>query len=618
MFIFADLKETLTVFRSITHIKPYNTSSKNQEKNAKINIMYLKNAHINNFRKIDDTVCTFNCGLNLIVGANDSGKTAVIDALRLVLKQVVDDYVRLQSDDFKDSSKEINIDLTFSFDDSSSKEELVECTSLFAEYLSFGEDDAPELKIWYTAKSDEKGIKFPSFKVGPTKEVAVDMDPYCREKFKVIYLRPLRDAENELRAKQGSRISRILKEHTDIKSNELELKGFLEAFERSSEGFFSTGGNGEKISEEVKRLLGLFDEQAHHSKKEIKFGPTEKIDHVKALERIALYYEGLNKPGLGTLNMIFIAAELLHLNTQKNPNMLLVEEIEAHLHPQRQLKIIRALQDESKKGIQMILTTHSPNLASVVDIERLCAINDAHFYSLSKGSTKLTPENYSYLGRFLSTTKANLFFAQGVILVEGTTEQLLLPEMAKVLGYDLIDYGLSVVSTNGLGFEHFVNIFKRVNAPYNKVPIAVMTDADKRNNAKIETYKATVSDADNKIGCFVGEQLNSALLISKDQGTTFETLILSKTTALKELYLDAYNSKVQRKRALLTGDMSVSFMYSRMKKKKAVLAQEVAQKISDLLNSKDPKIEIIKTEITENLSYVADSIKFVLPPNEEQ
>jgi putative ATP-dependent endonuclease of OLD family len=70
--------------------------------------MYLKTAHIINFRKIDDTTCTFNCGLNLIVGANDSGKTAVIDALRLVLKQVVDDYVRIQSDDFKDPSHSLH------------------------------------------------------------------------------------------------------------------------------------------------------------------------------------------------------------------------------------------------------------------------------------------------------------------------------------------------------------------------------------------------------------------------------------------------------------------------------------------------------------------------------
>jgi putative ATP-dependent endonuclease of OLD family len=593
-------------------------SWKNQEKNGKIKIMYLKNAHIINFRKINDTICTFNSGLNLIVGANDSGKTAIIDALRLVLKQVVDDYVRLQSDDFKDPTKEININLTFSFDDCSTEEELVEGTSLFAEYLSFGEEDAPELKIWYTAKSDEKGIKFPSFKVGPTKEVAVDMDPYCREKFKVIYLRPLRDAESELRAKQGSRISRILKEHKDIKNNEAELKSFLEAFEKSSESFFSSGGNGEKIAEEVKRLLSLFDEQSHYSKKEIKFGPTEKIDYLKALERIALYYEDLNKPGLGTLNMIFIAAELLHLNTQKNPNMLLVEEIEAHLHPQRQLKIIRALQDESKKGIQMILTTHSPNLASVVDIERLCAINNADFYTLAKGSTKLTPGNYSYLGRFLSVTKANLFFAQGVILVEGPTEQLLLPEIAKVLGYNLIDYGLSVVSTNGLGFEHFVNIFRRVNIPYNKIPVVVMTDADKRNNAKIEIYKNTIIDTNNKIGCFVGEQLNSALQISKDQGTTFEILILSKTKELKQLYLDAYNSKVQRKRGVLTDNMSVNLLYSRMKKKKAILAQEVAQKISDLIDSKDQKIEIIKKEIIENLVYIVDSINFVLPLKENE
>ena len=103
--------------------------------------MYLKYAHIKNFRKIDETNCAFNSGLNLIVGSNDSGKTAVIDAIRIVLKQIVDDYIRLQLDYFKDSTQEINIDLVFSFDNCSSEDELVEQTSFFAEYLSFGENE---------------------------------------------------------------------------------------------------------------------------------------------------------------------------------------------------------------------------------------------------------------------------------------------------------------------------------------------------------------------------------------------------------------------------------------------------------------------------------------------
>lgn len=575
--------------------------------------MYLSRASISNFRKIKHSVCVFNPGLNLIVGSNDSGKTALIDAVRIVLRQVVDDYIKLQIDDFADKSKEVEIQMTFSFDDAKSEGDLIECSSQFAEYLSFREDQKPELKIWYAAKPDERGVRFPSFRVGPTKETSVEMDAYCREKLKVVYLRPLRDAEGELRAKQGSRISRILREHDDVRKSEAEFEGMLREFSESIELFFSPGGSGKDILKEVGRLLDLFDEQKYLGKKDVKFGTTGNIDHIKALERISLYYDSLKKPGLGTLNMIFIAAELLHLNTQKNPNILLVEEIEAHLHPQRQLKIITALQNESRKGVQMILTTHSPNLASLVEVERLCSASDGEVYSLAKGTTKLSNENYAYLRRFLSATRANLFFAQGVLLVEGTTEQLLLPEFAKILGYDLVDRGLSVVSTNGLGFDNFINIFKRLNPPYNKIPVAVLTDADLKGPAKMTSYKESVSDDNNRVGCFMGNQLSSEVDISKGKGTTFEKLILANTKELRQIYLTAYNSRKKKKKALLKEDAGTEYLYSRIKKSKAIIAQDVAQKIAELYDGQDGRIDAIKKEITENLSYIEDAIKFVLP-----
>ncbi len=407
--------------------------------------MYLKLIKVKNFRKIKEAECFLNSGLNLIIGANDSGKTAIIDAIRLVLGQIVYDFSRVSEEDFNDQSLEINIDLVFSFDDCG-KNNLIEQAALFAEYLSFSSDNKPELRIWYSVTSNENDIKFPSFKVGPSKEMAVDMDARCKENLKVIYLRPLRDAENELQARKGSRISKILKEHVDIKDNADELIKFLRIFKESSEKFFDAD-NGKGIKDETDRLLQSFDEQNDDKQKEIKFGPTEisldpkkkNQDLLRFLERISLYYDhsSLPKPGLGTLNIIFIAAELLHLKNQSLPNLLLVEEIEAHLHPQRQLKIIKSLQEESKnnyqegseesKNIQMILTTHSPNLASVVEVKRLNICNDGKFYSLAEGETELEDKNYVHLGRFLDVTKANLFFAQGVILVEGPTESMALP-----------------------------------------------------------------------------------------------------------------------------------------------------------------------------------------------
>ena len=73
--------------------------------------------------------------------------------------------------------------------------------------------------------------------------------------------------------------------------------------------------------------------------------------------------------GLGTLNRLFMAAELLHLNKEDwhGLRLGLVEELEAHLHPQAQMQVIEALQKHDQ--IQIILSTHSPNLASKVRLE---------------------------------------------------------------------------------------------------------------------------------------------------------------------------------------------------------------------------------------------------------
>lgn len=573
--------------------------------------MYLKSIKIKNFRKIKDTICSFNPGLNLIVGPNDSGKTAVIDAVRFVLKQIVDDYSRLSIEDFNNEKKDIELEVRYLFDDCKNEKELTLQAAIFAEYLSFTEDNKPELRIWYSVKSNENDIRFPQFRVGPTKEVSVDMDVRCRENLKVVYLRPLRDAEQDLKSRKGSRISKILQQHNDIINNQGELKHFLQSFKESTESFFGSG-NGGGIQKEIDRLLKAFDEQGELAPKDIKIGPTENLDScLKVLEKLSLYYDRLPLPGLGTHNMIYIAAELLHLGTQNVPKLLLVEEIEAHLHPQRQLKIIKALEKESvDKGIQMILTTHSSNLASVVLLERLCVFHEGVFYSLDKGKTHLANGNYSYLARLLDVTKANLFFSRGIILVEGVTELLLLPEFANILGVDFTNRGVSVISVNGLSFEHFVNIFKRTEEPYNQIPVAVVTDADKKCDEKIKVFRNALQDVNNKVECFVGAQISSTVDISKNRGTTFEKIVLSKTTELKKLYLNKYNSLKVKKRAKLVESMDLNFLYSRIQSVKAPLAQEIAQDLSSLT---DEQKKLIKAEIERHLPYLVEAIKFASP-----
>lgn len=61
--------------------------------------MHLAKLVIKNFRKLKHAELSFQCGLNVLVGGNNVGKTAVIDALRALLAGHDEPYPRLDEDD---------------------------------------------------------------------------------------------------------------------------------------------------------------------------------------------------------------------------------------------------------------------------------------------------------------------------------------------------------------------------------------------------------------------------------------------------------------------------------------------------------------------------------------
>lgn len=474
--------------------------------------MYLAELTIINFRSFGENGMTLKLkeGLTALVGENDSGKTAVIDALRFLLGTTDQEWLRFTEDDFYKSgagdaeSSEITILGTF-------KKLTPNDKSGFAEYLTYGlnKGDEPILHCTLTAKrmGTRAGRPYIATEIRSGKNgEGPALDHNCRSLLATTYLRPLRDAERELSSGRNSRLSMVLHALDGVDVGHL--------FDPKSSDLSSF------TTEDIKKLglLGLGDyfNKLIESHKHVEKGKSKVNTHLEALQlhgdtlkssisvsqngtesqRLRQLLEKLtlnldNAPGrmgLGSNNILFIACELLLLtDDQENLPLLLIEEPEAHVHAQRQLRLIQYLQkiidsrDGEEQKPQIIITTHSPNLASEVNLNNLVVIQSGKAFSMAYGETKLNSNDYHFLARFLDVTKANLFFARGVMIVEGDAENILIPAIAKSMGKDFTAHGVSIVNVGGVGLGRYARVFMRNNSKQDgelATPVACVTDLD--------------------------------------------------------------------------------------------------------------------------------------------
>ena len=482
--------------------------------------MYLSNIKLWNFRKYGEVGSTFDLtkpnldlnftkGLNVLIGENDSGKTAIIDAIKLVLKTHSYDYIKVEDKDFFDGSTRFRIELEFcDLTDDEAKN--------FTEWLGWkgtGTNAQTFLKLNYDVTRNNNKINPSDIKAGADSEGYL-LTAEAKEYLKTTYLRPLRDAENELVSKRNSRLSQILLGDPTFKNKDQnhELVHMFEGLNTNLKKYFKgekisfidkegnpateTYEDGKAIKDKIDGYIKDFYDEGIFTEFNVSSTELKSI-----LEKFSLFLESQRNVGLGTLNRLFMAAELLHLNKEDwhGLRLGLIEELEAHLHPQAQMQVIKALKRQEQ--IQLILSTHSPNLASKVKLENLILCHNKNAFPLGKEYTMLEPDSYKYLEKFLDTTKSNLFFAKGVILVEGWAEEILIPSFARAIGIDLTAKGISVVNIGNVGFQHYVDIFLRKKEPHMNVPIAVITDSDVRTYEKVgENYNLkSTSDIQTQI-----------------------------------------------------------------------------------------------------------------------
>lgn len=444
--------------------------------------MYVSSLKIYNFRQFKSLDgnpgldITLHKGLNALIGENDSGKTTIIDAIKYILLTQSNEYIRPIDEDFyidSDGSSANEFRIDCKLEDFSNNE-----AKNFVEYLSFKTTDSGiqyYMDLHYRAWKEKNRI-YTELKVGDIED-GISLDNKARDLLRAVYLKPLRDAEREMSSGRNSRISQILLGHPVFKDQDAhKLKEIMKEANRSIEKYFSED-EGKVILKTIRDNLNDFNVQ--DSSTTASFLTTE-MQLKTILESLSLSVSDIH-PGLGELNMLFIAAELLLLKHDDNGGikLALIEELEAHLHPQAQLRLINYLQKEyNESGAQIIISTHSPVLASKINIKNIILLKNNNGYDLSYNRTALEKGDYLFLQRFLDVTKSNLFFANGVIMVEGDAENILVPVIAEILGYPLDKYGVSIVNVGSTAFLRYSKIFVRSEGNSIPVPISIITDCD--------------------------------------------------------------------------------------------------------------------------------------------
>ena len=436
--------------------------------------MHLANLVIKNFRKLAHAELTFQPGLNVLVGGNNVGKTAVVDALRALLAGHDEPYPRVDEDDVHrppggTPAGDIVFEYVFSGLDPDDE----------ADFLAaLVPDGKGKLEAHITirySEPDKAGRLRAKRWCGEHEDVGLTAD--MMENLRGVYLPPLRDASQGLKPGRTSQVARLLQ----LLATEAGIEGINKALQG--------------LDGELKKHLPIVSaHEAINTRHQSMLGPQlaqlldvglSASDFKSLKSRLSLLVDAfeIEQNGLGFNNLIFMAVVLSELT--KNPDScyrgLVVEEPEAHLHPQLQAVLLQYLESikavDGEKPVQLFVTSHSPNFASIANLDSLVCLveTDGSVATFFPRNVVFAKGKREKLERYLDVTRAELFFARRVIFVEGAAEMMMVDALAKRIGYDLRLHGVSLISVEGLNFDSFLPLFGDKAL---KIPVAVLTDAD--------------------------------------------------------------------------------------------------------------------------------------------
>ncbi|WP_266206378.1 ATP-dependent nuclease [Pontibacter kalidii] len=186
--------------------------------------------------------------------------------------------------------------------------------------------------------------------------------------------------------------------------------------------------------------------------RELLEGNTTVVYKHDADNHLPEHYNGLGYMNL--ISMIFEIEILVHefeREKEKRPadiNLLFIEEPEAHTHPQMQYVFIKNIKrllgegikrkDGEHRDLQYIISTHSACIVADSDFDDIkylkkeneCGVIAKNLKDLKQDYDDTTTQ-YQFLKQYLTISRAEIFFADKAVLIEGDTERILVPTLMR-------------------------------------------------------------------------------------------------------------------------------------------------------------------------------------------
>jgi putative ATP-dependent endonuclease of OLD family len=451
--------------------------------------VFLESLSLTNFRSFSQGTVRFNETLTVIAGENNAGKTNVLDAIRLLTTPTDGRQTRWPDrDDVRRGAASFSISASFGGLDDRQRGSLITALATPAgESAQFGLTFTP-------SQESRRGDRTRT--VGP--RGALEVEPRARDLIRHVHLPALRDATRELASSSPGRIEFLLRRTTteqDRRSLVDRAKASLTSLSedkviRTAESHIQTGFSA--------LTQGVQPHNAH-----LNFAPPDLRALARDL-RFQLSLAGLeptelSEAGLGYANLLFLSTVLVELAEAPDADLtlFLVEEPEAHLHPQLQAATLAYLQQKARDSrtkvvhagspaghIQVIVSTHSPNLTAAVGTKHLVvlrsSVDQASHEQPQQQLSGVAPralvtrpvaiarlgiatEDLDKVDRYLDVTRSAFLFARRVLLVEGIAEALLAPAFGRLLFAEGSTnlarlHAATIVAIDGVDFAPYVRL----------------------------------------------------------------------------------------------------------------------------------------------------------------